>query len=713
MTKDQRTMPIYGEIASLVNQQPNVIDDIATEDLLPVFKLNLLDPEPKRRLLIKMLNVNHRMATDLTTEELWSILVWSDEAYYNSAGAPMLKDQVYDYVKRVHGQRVKCTMDKEKTMLSVSSETGVGIKPTKGRDARLPVPLRSLDNLFNGEGDVDKWSNGHKGPYVLSAKMDGTSALYHNGMLFTRGDATVGRNISHILHYLSLPKMPTNIAVRGELVIDRYLFERKYKDKPASNGSIRKINRNSVAGALGSINNMDEGFFKDLTFVAYEIIDIVAGSQQLRPAEQFRKLLLDGFSVAKFRVLETVSDQILSAMYHDLIATYNYEVDGVVIQTDYPYVRETEKNPEYAKSYKEALTQDVAVTKIITIEWNVSQYGYFVPTIIYEPVSIGGVTLQRATAHNAREVQKLGLGPGAIIEIVYRAKVNPQVNRVIQTVEPCMPKVPYKWIPSDSAGEPVNIVFDESAVQDETAPGETSPGQIIEIKRIHKFLVEIGAKGMGETTVEKIYHKAGYKTVGDFIGVKLSDVSFLGKQAGQNIVKSIETSIKAIDLPTLMASSKVFGRGLGTKKFTKVFTEYPDFASKRHSYEEYVRMFLKVDGFADKTATLAAKGMVDFWEFIDTQLSADIYKRIIDNTAGAPVEPVAVQAPSWCTGKNIYLTGGKNQEIIDIIKRNGGNIQSTFNASTDILIRRDASYTNKKTEEAEQRGIQILNMSDI
>ncbi len=709
---NDNSMPIYGEIASLVNQQPNVIDDIATEDLLPVLKLKLLNAEPKRRLLIKMLNADHHVATDLSTEELLSILQWSDDAYYNGAPAQLLKDQVYDYVKRVHGQRTKLTMDKEKTMLSVSSETGVGIKPTKGRDARLPVPLRSLDNLFNGEGDVDKWSANHKGPYVLSAKMDGTSALYHNGMLFTRGNATVGRNISHILPYLSLPKTPANIAIRGELVIDRYLFDRKYKDKPASNGAIRKINRNSVAGALGSINNLDEGFFKDLTFVAYEIIDMAVGTgaQQLRPAEQFRKLLLDGFSVAKFRVLETVSDEILSAMYHDLIATYNYEVDGVVIQRDYPYVRETDKNPDYAKSYKEALTQDVAVTKIITIEWNVSQYGYLVPTLIYEPVSIGGVTLQRATAHNAREVQKLGLGPGAIVEIVYRAKVNPQVNRVIQAVEPYMPTVPYKWITSDSAGEPVNIVFDESFVSGVGAPGAT--GDTIKIKLIHKFLVEIGAKGIGETTVEKIYHKAGYKTVGDFIGVNLSDVSFLGKQAGQNIVKAIETSIKSIDLPTLMAGSKVFGRGLGTKKFTKVFEAYPDFASKRHSYDEYVRMFLKVDGFADKTATLAAKGMVDFWEFIDTQLSADIYKKIIENTAGAPAGASA-PAQSWCTGKNIYLTGGKNQEIVDFIKSHGGTVQSTFTASTDILIRRDASYTNKKTEEAEQRGIQILNMSDV
>ena len=180
-------------------------------------------------------------------------------------------------------------------------------------------------------------------------------------------------------------------------------------------------------------------------------------------------------------------------------------------------------------------------------------------------------------------------------------------------------------------------------------------------------------------------------------------------------------SMSQVDLPTLMASSKVFGRGLGAKKFTKVFEAYPDFAGKRHNYEEYHSMLLKVDGFADKTASLAAKGMVDFWEFVDTQLSSDIYARILKNTinvnANANLNLNAntndQKSEQKFTGKNIYLTGVRSQEIERLIVSEGGTIQSTFNGSTHMLIRKNADYTNKKTEEAEQRGIPILTVEEF
>jgi NAD-dependent DNA ligase len=712
------TLPVYGEIASLINENPELVKKIATEDLQPILKLKLLSPEAKKNIslpppppppspfsfeedAIRRLNANHQLATDMSNEELLKVLKYSDDAYYNHATVPLLRDKIYDYVKRVYGQRTQMTMEKEKTMLSVSSETGVGVKPTKGRDTRLPVPLRSLDNVFKGEGDVDKWKSTHRGPYILSAKMDGTSSLYYQGVLYTRGDATVGRNISHLLSYLKIPTV--SYAVRGELVIDKHIFERKYKDKPSKHGTVpRRNNRNSVAGALSSVTNLDEEFLKDLSFVAYEIINM-DGGQQMRPSAQFSKLQHDGFVVAHHLLNDNISDTILSEFYHRLIDTYNYEVDGVVIHLDKAYVREADKNPDYAKSYKEALEQDVAITKVIGIEWNVSQYGYLVPTVIYEPVSIGGVTLQRATAHNAREVQNLGLGPGAVIEVVYRAKVNPQVNRVIQAVTPDMPKVSYKWVDSS-----VNIVYDHQATE--------GPDLLdsIRIKRIHKFLVEIGAKGIGELTVEKIYQQANYQTVGHFVNIKLEDIDFLGKQLKLNVFHSIHNAMKQVDLPTLMASSKVFGRGLGTKKFVKIFEMYPDFATARHSYEEYQRMFLSVEGFADKTASLAAKGMVDFWEFIDTQLSPEIYRQILANTAQTPVvqsnEPVAGLK---LTNKLIYLTGGRSPEVIQLISKQGGTLQSTFSATTNLLVRKNNEYVNKKTEEAETKGILIMSVNEF
>ena len=733
-------LPVYMEVTELLNEHPDYIDTICVEDLKPIDQLAeagkvKLTPVAAMKIKarvkpkhvqdsasksqeevpeswihdqdIEALNKNHMIATTMSTEKLQSILKWSDKHYYDlQLSTDLLTDKVYDYVKRVYGQRVNGTNDKRETMKCISSETGVGIKPTRGRDAKLPISLRSLDNLYMGEGDVEKWAI--KGPYHLSAKMDGTSALYSGGVLYTRGDATIGRNISHVIPFLKLPVVP--YAVRGEIVIDNAVFNQKYKDKPSRiGGQVRKNNRNSVAGALGSINNIDEGFLADLSFMAYEIITDCE-REQARPSEQFQILTDAGFQVAYHETTPVVSDKILSDLYHRLIKTYNFEVDGVVIRTDIPYVRETDKNPNYAKAYKEALDNDVAVTRVIAMEWNVSQYGYLVPTVIYEPVNIGGVTLQRATGHNAREVQKLGLGTGALIEVVYRAKVNPQVNRVIEPVEPEMPTIPYVWINGNGSSDAVNIAFKSTPSLDTSTSATLMQ---INVKRVHKFLTEIGAKGIGETTVEKIFTTSGYKTVGDFINVKITDVTFLGKQTSQNIVTAIKEAMDKVDLPTLMASSKVFGRGLGTKKFVKVFKQFPKFAETRYTYQEYIQLFKQVEGFADKTSTLAAQGMVDFWEFVDSQLSADIYKRIIENTGDMEDEPEPADNGKALSLKNIYLTGTRDQEVISLIKKHGGVMQSGFTSNTDILVKKSHDYNNIKTEEAAARGIMVYTVDEF
>lgn len=748
--------PIYFQISELLNENSDLAYKINQEDLKPVMQLSaskpgLLNTETLKKVseiynlqerslceLIEKLNKNYKLASDLETIQLKKILLFCDNAYYNAddeslnLNSKMLTNEVYDYVKRIHGQRTTGSMDKDLTMLSVSSKTGVGVKPTRARDAKLPISLRSLDNLYMNEGDVEKWANSkEKGSYCISAKMDGTSALYYQNILYTRGDSNTGRNISHVLKFLNLPTV--NYAVRGEMVISQTVFNEKYKDKPCfSQSSVRKINRNSVSGAIGSINHIDEEFLSDLTFVAYEIILNPENLKmvQLSPSEQFETLKSDGFTVAYNKTILEISDNILSKEYHYLIDNYNYVVDGVVIKINKKYIRETSKNPEDAKAFKEALENDVAVTKVIDIEWNVSQYGYLIPTIIYEPVEISGVKLQRATAHNAREVQKLKIGPGAVIEIVYRAKVNPQVNRVLTPVEPSMPKIPFKWL-KNGLNEPVNIIYNDkdkeividddndkdskdkddkdADANDKVESLSLNVKDTITIKKIHKFLIEIEAKGIGETTVEKIFHKTSIKNINDFINLKQEDILFLGKLASLNVVSSIQTAMSKINLATLMAGSKLFGRGLGSKKFSKILTQYEDFAEKRHSYEEYVKMFIAVDGFADKTAKLAAEGMLHFWEFIDNELSPEIYAKILKTTK--IVSPVLNHGNNFnfkLENKNIYITGTRDAKLIELIKLHKGTIQTTFNASTHILVKKDDDYTNNKTEEAFKKGITIF-----
>ena len=50
------------------------------------------------------------------------------------------------------------------------------------------------------------------------------------------------------------------------------------------------------------------------------------------------------------------------------------------------------------------LDDQMAETKIIDIEWNVSKDGLIKPVLILEPVNIGGVTITRVTGNDAKNI---------------------------------------------------------------------------------------------------------------------------------------------------------------------------------------------------------------------------------------------------------------------------------------------------------------------
>jgi NAD-dependent DNA ligase len=227
--------------------------------------------------------------------------------------------------------------------------------------------------------------------------------------------------------------------------------------------------------------------------------------------------------------------------------------------------------------------------------------------------------------------------------------------------------------------------------------------------------VEIGAKGIGETTVEKIYDQ-GHTAIGDFINLEEDQVSFLGPVASRKLIKSINEAMSSITIPKLMAGSKVFGRGLGAKRFSWILKgpAGPDFVTDRMTRDQYISLFMSIDGFAKKTAEQAADGMEEFWNFVDNEIPTDIYVSIIDNTiklCGTGSEKK--KAHPDIMGKKICLTGFRDAKISDFIESNGGKIQGSCNESTDILVRRDG-YSNKKTEFAESHSnIRVIDKSEF
>jgi hypothetical protein len=204
--------------------------------------------------------------SQLNETQLVSIMTTANALYYNDT--PILTDNEYDIIQ----EYIK---EKYPTLPSLSN---VGA-PVERNKATLPYHMASMDKIKPDTHALTNWMKKFKGPYVLSCKLDGVSGLFttegKDAKLYTRGDGTIGQDVSYLIPYLRLPKTK-NIVIRGEFIISKQIFETKYKPQFANP-------RNLVAGIINH-KHVDEKI-KDVSFVAYEVIRPV-----LPPSKQMELL---------------------------------------------------------------------------------------------------------------------------------------------------------------------------------------------------------------------------------------------------------------------------------------------------------------------------------------------------------------------------------------------------------------------------------------
>ena len=99
---------------------------------------------------------------------------------------------------------------------------------------KLPYELWSMDKIKPTTNALEKFKEKYSEPFVISAKLDGISALYTTNEdkphLYTRGNGKYGQNIDHLIKFLKLPTTK-ELAIRGELIIKEEVFKAKYSRK--------------------------------------------------------------------------------------------------------------------------------------------------------------------------------------------------------------------------------------------------------------------------------------------------------------------------------------------------------------------------------------------------------------------------------------------------------------------------------------------------
>ncbi len=604
----------------------------------------------------------------LSVQDHARLLDAASDAYYNT-DTPLVSDDIFDLIKDTLAKR-------DPTNPSLKR---VGA-PIRGDKVPLPYWMGSMDKIRDDPKALSKWKAKYEGEYIVSDKLDGNSAMIvHDGALrmYSRGDGEMGQDITHLLGAIrGIPSnIPNSMAVRGELIISRANWQK-----------IRHLGanaRNVVAGIMNAKHPNPE-ILPYIEFVAYEMVK----PKTLLPSGSLDALASIGFTVTHREVIPAsrLTTDALSDILIRRRRDSSYECDGIVVEHNAIHKTIKGKNPAHAFAFKSILTHDEAEVIVKEVEWNTSKDGYMKPTVLFDPVTIEGVQIRRATGFNGAFIEKNVIGPGARIVIIRSGDVIPHILRVLApAASASMPSTPYVW--NDTH---VDIMIGDDATSDQ-----------MELKKMEHFVSTLDIKNVAGGTLKKLYD-AGFNTIPKLLAITPADVLNIDgfKQASaQRIVEGFQKA-KSSTCADMMVASNVFGRGLGKRKIA-IFTEA--FPKILEGTTPTLDQLMAVKGLGRTTCEAFLQALPAFFKFMK-----DI---------GIPCRPTAAapssSKPSVLANATVVFTGFRNTDWEKHITAAGGKVTGSISKNTTLVVAADPTESSSKLQKARELGIKIVSRSEF
>jgi len=610
----------------------------------------------------------------LSIKELEEVLGYANYKYYNSCRSVM-DDDVYDVIRNI--------LEMRKPDSPILKTVGAPIESSD--KVKLPYWMGSLDKIKPNSNQLRIYLKKFDGPYVISDKLDGSSGLFHRfkddgkwvNRFYTRGDGNFGRDISHLLRLILgkdfLKNLPEKeISVRGEIIINRENFKKFEKDKK---------NPRALTNGIVNCKKVDIHTAKHLDFVVFELLN----PKGYKPSDQYKYIKSLGFKTPYYKSYDTINNDSLSKTLLDRRDNSDYIIDGIIIQDNHSYPLNTSGNPDSAVAFKMILMDQLVESIVLDVEWNASRHGILKPVVIYEPVNLGGTTMQRATGFHAQYIKENKLGPGSRIQITRSGDVIPYIVKVISGTEAKLPTdVEYYWRTHD-------IVLKDA-----------SESKGVTVKKLGHFITTLEIKSIGGKTLE-LFVDNGIDTIKKLITATKEDFLKLDRVAGksaENMFNNIQNGIKDVPLELIMAASQTFSNGLGKRKFKAILKVHPNILDIKEDMQEVV---VRIPGFA-KTATDFAEGLPTFKKFLEKHQEITIQK---------PKVSVKRKMDSKFEGRSFVFTGVRDKELEKIIEENGGNISSAVSKNTHIVVTKDPESNSGKIKKAKQLEIRVVSMDDF
>ncbi len=580
---------------------------------------------------------------------------------------------------------------------------------------RHKKPMLSLSNVFSEEElqeFIDKINNflgleentSHE--FIAEPKIDGIgfSATYEEGILTkcaTRGDGEVGEDVT--LNFKTIKNLPHKIEnapkmfeLRGEIFLTHETFEEinKSVEKPFANP------RNAAAGSLRQLDyKITEK--RNLSYKVYGVgmhsPDFAFSTQ----SELYTKLSSFGFLVNEHKSCKNINEMLdFHAKFEENRFNINYDVDGIVYKLNNLALCErlgfTANGPRFQTAHK--FSSIKAVSKLLSVDFQVGRTGNITPVANLVPVNIGGVVVKRATLHNKDEIARLGVKIG---DEVFISRAGDVIPKILGLSKPCENGTEIIFPTHCPVCQSLLVVV-ETIVKCQNI--SKCSKRILQrlIHFVSKDAFDIG--GLGKRQIEEFFNEEIIKSPADIFtleernsNLRLEEREGYGEKSVSNLFISINARRK-ITLERFIYALGIASVGESGAKLLALFFE------SLENFLANTEKAIEIDGIGEKTVQEMTFFLNEHKGEIESLLN-HIQVLPFKNTASA----------LKFAGKTIVFTGTlpnlTRSEAKAKAERLGFKVSSSVSKNTDFLVAGEEA--GSKLKEALTFGVKILNEEEF
>lgn len=631
-------------------------------------------------------------------KELIEILNKASELYYKQSTS-MMSDYEYD---KLYDELVE--LEKE-TNMTLSNSPTINVEPetlTSLEKVEHPSPMLSLsktkivDELAEFLGDEEG---------LLSWKLDGLTIVltYENGSLLsgvTRGNGVIGEVVTeNVKQFKNIPltiPYKGKLVVRGEAVI-KYSDFNKMNEELSDDETQYKNPRNLCSGSVRQLNSSITAK-RNVNCVIFSLIETDNEISNYND-ECFSWLSSLGFEVVENKKVNKNNIHDVVNQYKEKVKSYDIPSDGLVLVfNDIKYGKSlgtTAKFPRNAIAFK--WKDETEKTKLLDIDWSASRTGLINPVAIFEPVSLEGTIVSRASVHNVSILQSLKLGIGDEIEVYKANMIIPQIASNLTCSNNVL--IPDKC---PVCGEGTKIV-ESGEIKYLYCMNSLCFAKLM--KRLSLFVSRnaMNIDGISDAILSKLIDEGLIKSPADLYKLekyeeKITSFEGFGKKSYNNLIDSINKS-RNVKLSNFIFALGIEEIGLSRAKLI-CNTFGNDINILRNLKLEELS---NIDGIGEVIALRWKEAFEN--EVFNNELDALLEEINFINEESNENKTLL--------NKTFVITGSVNNfknrdELVEYIEKLGGKVVKAISKNVDYLINNDINSTSSKNVNAKKLGVEII-----